>query len=177
MHCCGSCSAGWASRGRAVVPLQLHLACWRLFPLRRGGTLSDIDLDQLFDGAKSLSEGAITIPGYNVDGWQVRIFSESGFFDPGKRIRDYTEEEMQTFLYATYEGCPEGLSAEGQGKPAAAPSGVRRARCRLQPALNAVGLDSTRLRWPPGSARSTSQTRPRCRSAISPTGYVASTNR
>jgi hypothetical protein len=103
------------------------------------GILSDIDPRPAVRRSKSLSEGAITIPGYTVDGWQVHIFSESGFFDPGKRIRDYTEEELQTFLFATYEGCPEGLSAEGQGKPAAAPSGVRRARCRLQPALNAVG--------------------------------------
>jgi excinuclease UvrABC ATPase subunit len=63
------------------------------------GTVTDIDLDELFDRNKSLAEGAITIPGYTVDGWQVRIFAASGFLDPDKPIRDYTEQERQDFLY------------------------------------------------------------------------------
>ncbi len=64
------------------------------------GTVTDIDLDELVDRDKSLTEGAITIPGYTVDGWQVRIFSESGFFDSAKPIREFSAEELQTFLYA-----------------------------------------------------------------------------
>ncbi|WP_152363748.1 ATP-binding cassette domain-containing protein [Microlunatus speluncae] len=63
------------------------------------GTATDIDLDELFDRDKSLAEGALTIPGYNVDGWQVRIYAESGFMDPEKPIRDYTEQELNDFLY------------------------------------------------------------------------------
>ncbi len=63
------------------------------------GTVSDVDLTQLFDDSKSLAEGAITIPGYTADGWQVRIYSESGFVDPDKPIRDYTETELHDFLY------------------------------------------------------------------------------
>jgi excinuclease UvrABC ATPase subunit len=63
------------------------------------GTVSDLDLTQLFDNAKSLSEGAITVPGYNADGWMVRQFAESGFLDPRKPIRDYTETELHDFLY------------------------------------------------------------------------------
>jgi excinuclease UvrABC ATPase subunit len=64
------------------------------------GSVSDIDLTELFDDAKSLAEGAITIPGYTVDGfWTVRPFIESGFLDPDKPIRDYTKKEMQVFLY------------------------------------------------------------------------------
>jgi excinuclease UvrABC ATPase subunit len=63
------------------------------------GTVSDIDLTQLFDESKSLAEGAITIPGYNADGWMVRIFSESGFLDADKPIRDYTETELHDFLH------------------------------------------------------------------------------
>jgi excinuclease UvrABC ATPase subunit len=63
------------------------------------GTVSDIDLTQLFDESRSLAEGAITIPGYNPDGWMVRIFSESGFLDPDKPIRDYTETELHDFLH------------------------------------------------------------------------------
>ncbi len=63
------------------------------------GTVSDIDLTQLFDDSKSLSEGAITIPGYKAGGWSVRYYSESGFLDPDKPIRDYTKQELHDFLY------------------------------------------------------------------------------
>ncbi|WP_329068526.1 excinuclease ABC subunit UvrA [Streptomyces sp. NBC_01429] len=64
------------------------------------GTASDIDLTQLYDDSKSIAEGAITVPGYKVDGhWTVRIFTESGFLDPKKPIRDFTETELHDFLY------------------------------------------------------------------------------
>src|SRR3990172_2312392 len=43
------------------------------------GSVTDIDLTQLYDENKSLAKGAITIPGYTADGWEVRIFSGSGF--------------------------------------------------------------------------------------------------
>ncbi|WP_448810007.1 ATP-binding cassette domain-containing protein [Agromyces bauzanensis] len=63
------------------------------------GTVTDIDLSQLYDEAKSLSAGAITVPGYTADGWSTRMFSESGFFDPGKPVRDFTETELHDFLH------------------------------------------------------------------------------
>ncbi|GAA3338166.1 excinuclease ABC subunit UvrA [Curtobacterium pusillum] len=63
------------------------------------GTVTDIDLTQLFDDAKSLADGAITIPGYGTDGWNVRMFAESGYFDKDTPIRDFTETERQDFLY------------------------------------------------------------------------------
>ncbi|HKX75839.1 MAG TPA: excinuclease ABC subunit UvrA [Acidimicrobiia bacterium] len=63
------------------------------------GTVSDIDLTQLYDESKSLAEGAITVPGYKADGWSVRIFTESGFLDPHKPIRKYTKTELNDFLY------------------------------------------------------------------------------
>ena len=64
------------------------------------GTVSDIDLTQLFDDSKSLAEGAITIPGYKTDSWWTTgIFIESGFLDPDKPIRKYTKKELQDFLY------------------------------------------------------------------------------
>ncbi|MFC6325252.1 ATP-binding cassette domain-containing protein [Microbacterium koreense] len=63
------------------------------------GEVSDVDLDELFDKTKSLSQGALTIPGYSVDGWMVRIFTESGFFDADKPIQDFTEAERADFLY------------------------------------------------------------------------------
>jgi excinuclease UvrABC ATPase subunit len=63
------------------------------------GNVTDIDLTQLYDESKSLSEGAITIPGYKADGWAVRIYSESGFLDPDKPIHDYTDTELHDFLH------------------------------------------------------------------------------
>ena len=63
------------------------------------GSATDIDLTQLYDESKSLAEGAITVPGYTADGWSTRMFSESGFFDPDKPIRDYTKTELDDFLY------------------------------------------------------------------------------
>src|ERR1700736_2386806 len=64
------------------------------------GTVSDVDLTQLFDDSKSLAEGAITIPGYKVDSWgPTGIFMESGFLDANKPIRDYTKKELHDFLY------------------------------------------------------------------------------
>ncbi len=63
------------------------------------GSVNDIDLSQLYDDSKSLSEGALTIPGYKADGWEVRIFAASGFLDPEKPIRKYTKQERHDFLY------------------------------------------------------------------------------
>ncbi|MFJ6983609.1 MULTISPECIES: ATP-binding cassette domain-containing protein [unclassified Streptomyces] len=64
------------------------------------GSVSDIDLTQLYDDSKSLSEGAFTIPGWKSDSfWTVRVYAESGFVDPDKPIRKYTKKEMQDFLY------------------------------------------------------------------------------
>ncbi len=63
------------------------------------GTVNDIDLAELYDDAKSLAEGALTIPGYKADGWNVRLYSESGFLDPDKPIREYTTRELDDFLY------------------------------------------------------------------------------
>jgi excinuclease UvrABC ATPase subunit len=63
------------------------------------GSVTDLDLDQLFDESKSLSEGAITVPGYTGGGWNSRLYSASGFFDPDKPIRKYTKKELHDFLY------------------------------------------------------------------------------
>ncbi len=63
------------------------------------GTVSDIDLTQLLDDSKSLAEGAITVPGYKAGGWNYRLYSASGFFDPDKPIREYTSKELHDFLH------------------------------------------------------------------------------
>src|SRR5687768_2343868 len=63
------------------------------------GRVSDVDLSALYDDTKSLNEGAITIPGYSMDGWYGRIFRGSGFFDPDKPIRKYTKSELHDLLH------------------------------------------------------------------------------
>ncbi len=63
------------------------------------GTVSDFDLTQLYDDSKSLNEGALTIPGYSMDGWYGRIFRGCGFFDPDKPIRQYTRKELDDLLH------------------------------------------------------------------------------
>ncbi|NUT29784.1 MAG: excinuclease ABC subunit UvrA [Streptomyces sp.] len=64
------------------------------------GKVSDIDLTQLYDDSKSISEGAFTIPGWKSDNvWTVGIYAESGFLDPNKPIRRFTKKEMHDFLY------------------------------------------------------------------------------
>jgi excinuclease UvrABC ATPase subunit len=63
------------------------------------GQVSDLDVSQLLDETKSLNEGAITIPGYKAGGWSVRFYTESGYFDPDKPIRDYNETERNDLLY------------------------------------------------------------------------------
>ncbi|MFJ8148048.1 ATP-binding cassette domain-containing protein [Streptomyces sp. NPDC096048] len=64
------------------------------------GKVSDIDLSQLYDDSKSLAEGAFTIPGWKSDSqWTVQVYAQSGFVDPDKPIREYTEKELRDFLY------------------------------------------------------------------------------
>jgi len=63
------------------------------------GTVNDIDLAQLYDESKSLNDGAINIPGYQTGGWNFRLYSASGFYDPDKPISKYTKQELHDFLH------------------------------------------------------------------------------
>ncbi len=63
------------------------------------GNVSDFDLTQLYDDSKSLNEGALSIPGYSMEGWFGRIFRGCGFFDADKPIRKYTKKELADLLY------------------------------------------------------------------------------
>src|SRR5690349_12456061 len=63
------------------------------------GSVSDFDLSALYDESKSLNEGALTIPGYSMDGWYGRIYRGSGFFDMDKPIGKYTKRERHDLLY------------------------------------------------------------------------------
>ncbi|MFG1888885.1 ATP-binding cassette domain-containing protein [Micromonospora sp. NPDC049051] len=63
------------------------------------GTVNDIDLTALYDATKSLNEGALTIPGYSMDGWYGRIFRGCGYFDPDKPINKFTKKELHDLLH------------------------------------------------------------------------------
>ncbi|HEV7721336.1 MAG TPA: excinuclease ABC subunit UvrA [Iamia sp.] len=63
------------------------------------GSVSDFDLTALYDDTKSLNEGALSIPGYSMDGWYGRIFRGCGYFDPDKPIKRYTKKELQDLLH------------------------------------------------------------------------------
>ncbi len=63
------------------------------------GAVTDFDLSALYDDSLSLDDGALTVPGYSMDGWYGRIYRGSGFFDPAKPIRDFSTKELDALLY------------------------------------------------------------------------------
>jgi excinuclease UvrABC ATPase subunit len=63
------------------------------------GSVNDFDLSALYDDSKSLNEGALTIPGYSMEGWYGRIFRGCGYFDPDKPIKKYNKRERHDLLY------------------------------------------------------------------------------
>ena len=63
------------------------------------GSVNDIDLTALYDDSKSLNEGALTIPGFSMEGWYGRIFNGCGFFDPDKPISKFTKKELDALLH------------------------------------------------------------------------------
>ncbi|HWU59741.1 MAG TPA: excinuclease ABC subunit UvrA [Microbacteriaceae bacterium] len=62
------------------------------------GSVTDFDLTALYDESLSLNQGALTVPGYSMDGWYGRIFRGSGFFDPDKPIAQFTKRELHDLL-------------------------------------------------------------------------------
>ncbi|MFI7023922.1 excinuclease ABC subunit UvrA [Micromonospora sp. NPDC049900] len=88
-------------RGAGKTTRQTFTRTGGMCPRCEGrGSVSDIDLSQLYDDSKSIAEGAFTIPGWKSDSWwTVRTYAESGFLDPHKPIRKFTKKEMQDFLY------------------------------------------------------------------------------
>ena len=105
------------------------------------GSVTDFDLSALYDDSKSLNEGALTIPGYSMDGWYGRIFRGCGFFDPDKPIRKFNKKELHDLLHKeptkikveginlTYAGLiptdPEVVPVQGRRRDAAAHPRVR----------------------------------------------------
>ena len=72
------------------------------------GAVSDFELSALYDETKSLSEGALTIPGYSMDGWYGRVFSGAGL-DMDKPIGTFSKKDLDKLLY----GKPEKIKVEG----------------------------------------------------------------
>ncbi|GMA31263.1 excinuclease ABC subunit UvrA [Litorihabitans aurantiacus] len=86
--------------GRVVKERQSFTITGGMCPRCEGrGSVSDIDLSEVYDENLSLDEGAIKVPGYTADGWMVKIIGASGFVDPTKPIRDYTPRELDDFLH------------------------------------------------------------------------------
>jgi excinuclease UvrABC ATPase subunit len=72
------------------------------------GSVSDIDRTALYDESKALNEGALTVPGYSMDGWYGRLFEGVGL-PMDKPIAKFTKKQLDTMLYAE----PTKIKVEG----------------------------------------------------------------
>jgi excinuclease ABC A subunit len=72
------------------------------------GSVTDFDLTAIFDETKSLSDGALLVPGYSMDGWYGRIFSGAGL-PMDRPIGKFTGKQLDKLLY----GEPEKIKVEG----------------------------------------------------------------
>ncbi len=96
----GAGAATVSKGGRDVKVRKTFTITGGMCPRCEGrGSVSDVDLTQLYDDEKSLNDGALTIPGYTMDGWYGRIFSGCGFFDPDKPIKKFTRRQLDDLLY------------------------------------------------------------------------------
>jgi excinuclease ABC A subunit len=96
----GAGAVTMAKGGRTVKERRSFSIVGGMCPRCEGrGQVSDFDLTALYDDSKSLNEGALTIPGYSMEGWYGRIYRGSGFFDPDKPIRRYTKKELDDLLH------------------------------------------------------------------------------
>jgi excinuclease UvrABC ATPase subunit len=114
------------------------------------GSVTDFDLSQLYDDSKSLNDGALTIPGYSMDGWYGRIFGGCGFFDPDKPIRKYTKSELDDLLYkepTKDQGRQHQPDVRGSDPedPVVVPVEGRRLDAAAHPRLRGAGRDVQRL--------------------------------
>ena len=58
------------------------------------GKVNDIDLTALYDADKSLRDGALTVPGYSMDGWYGRLFEGMGL-PMDKPIKSFTKKQLE----------------------------------------------------------------------------------
>lgn len=64
------------------------------------GKIKTIDIERLLDKDKSLNEGAVLFPTFELGGWRLTRYIYSGFFDNDKKLKDYSPEEWELLLYA-----------------------------------------------------------------------------
>ncbi|OBC07695.1 ATP-binding cassette domain-containing protein [Gordonia sp. 852002-50395_SCH5434458] len=100
----GSVSGGGAvtmeKAGRKVKERRTFEVVGGMCPRCEGrGSISDFDLTALYDASKSINDGAITVPGYSMDGWYGRILRGCGFFDPDTPIEKFTTRQLDALLY------------------------------------------------------------------------------
>ena len=125
------------------------------------GSVNDIDLTQLYDDSLSLNEGALTIPGYTMDGWYGRIFRGCGFFDPDKAIGKFTKKELDALLYKEpirikVDGIKPDIRGPDPEDPEVDALQGRRLVAAAHPGLRREGSD---LRYVPGVQRLPTQQR------------------
>src|ERR1700751_220107 len=95
----GSGAVAFERGGKTVKERRSFSVTGGMCPRCEGrGAVTDLDLSQLYDDSKSLREGAITVPGYTGGGWNSRLYTESGFYDPDEPIRAFTRKELHDFL-------------------------------------------------------------------------------
>ncbi len=96
--------------GRTVTEKRTFSVTGGMCPRCEGmGRVEDFDLRALYDEEKSLNEGALSVPGYSMDGWYGRIFRGCGFFDPDRPIREFTKKQLDDLLYRE----PTKISVDG----------------------------------------------------------------
>ena len=101
--------SGAKGGGKSVERKSFHVQGGQCPHCEGMGVVSDFDLTALFDSSKSLNQGALTVPGYSMDGWYGRIFAGSGYFDMDKPLGKYTQRELDDLLYKE----PVKLKVEG----------------------------------------------------------------
>jgi excinuclease UvrABC ATPase subunit len=122
------------------------------------GRVSTVDIDALVDRDKSLNEGAITFPNFQVGSWYHRIFVDSGFFDNDKPLRDFTDAEWERLLHGpaakvktelvnlTYEGLVDKIRSRYLVKDLdSLQPGMRAAVERVSTSKACPACDGTRL--------------------------------
>jgi excinuclease UvrABC ATPase subunit len=66
------------------------------------GSVNDIDLTAVYDGSRSLADGALLVPGYSMDGWYGRIFGGAGL-PMDVPVADFTARQLDKLLYGAAE--------------------------------------------------------------------------
>ncbi|MBA4608998.1 excinuclease ABC subunit UvrA [Aeromicrobium sp. Marseille-Q0843] len=96
----GAGAVSFETGGRTVKERREFSITGGMCPRCEGrGAVSDFDLTALYDETKSLAEGALTIPGYSMEGWYGRIYRNGDFFPGDKPIKDFTKKQLDALLY------------------------------------------------------------------------------